>query len=239
MLTAGFPCQDLSVAGKQKGLNGQRSGLLYQALEIRKHLNPRYFLFENVASMSNYWRDQISQLVGVEPVKLNSKYWGAQSRERYFWTNIPDAKEIETSQIINDKGICVNDILENPVKYKGKTVNNLAFIGNRYESNYSTGVIVTPFGKSPCLRKSSDAPYIIDLKTTLDKINTTKLAKINDRFYLPVGITKLSPIECERLMNLPDNYTEGVSKTQRYMMLGNGWDVDVLAELLNGLKKQN
>tara|TARA_Y100000022_G_scaffold89717_1_gene77249 strand:+ start:561 stop:1766 length:1206 start_codon:yes stop_codon:yes gene_type:complete len=43
---------------------------------------------------------------------------------------------------------------------------------------------------------------------------------------------KLTPIECERLQTLPDNYTEGVSKTQRYKMIGNGWTVDVVAHIL-------
>lgn len=42
---------------------------------------------------------------------------------------------------------------------------------------------------------------------------------------------KLTPLECERLQTLPDNYTEGVSNTQRYKMLGNGWTVDVLAHI--------
>lgn len=46
----------------------------------------------------------------------------------------------------------------------------------------------------------------------------------------------LTPIECERLQTLPDNYTEGVSNTQRYKMLGNGWTVDVIAHILKGLK---
>lgn len=45
-------------------------------------------------------------------------------------------------------------------------------------------------------------------------------------------IRKLTPLECERLQTLPDNYTEGVSKTQRYKMLGNGWTVDVIAHIL-------
>jgi DNA-cytosine methyltransferase len=46
----------------------------------------------------------------------------------------------------------------------------------------------------------------------------------------------ITPIECERLQTLPDNYTEGVSKTQRYKMLGNGWTVDVIKHLFEGLK---
>ncbi len=54
-------------------------------------------------------------------------------------------------------------------------------------------------------------------------------------YHKQLGIRKLHPIECERLMNLPDNYTEGVSNSQRYKMLGNGWDVDVVAELLKGI----
>lgn len=46
---------------------------------------------------------------------------------------------------------------------------------------------------------------------------------------------KLTPIECERLQTVPDNYTESVSNTQRYKMLGNGWTVDVIAHILNGM----
>lgn len=48
-------------------------------------------------------------------------------------------------------------------------------------------------------------------------------------------IRKLTPIECERLQTLPDNYTEGVSKTQRYKMLGNGWTVDAIAHIFKKL----
>jgi DNA (cytosine-5)-methyltransferase 1/DNA (cytosine-5)-methyltransferase 3A len=46
---------------------------------------------------------------------------------------------------------------------------------------------------------------------------------------------KLTPLECERLQTIPDGYTEGVSNTQRYKMLGNGWTVDVIAHILKGL----
>lgn len=49
-------------------------------------------------------------------------------------------------------------------------------------------------------------------------------------------IRKLTPVECERLQTLPDNYTEGISNSQRYKCLGNGWTVDVIAHILKGLK---
>lgn len=48
---------------------------------------------------------------------------------------------------------------------------------------------------------------------------------------------KLTPLECERLQTVPDNYTEGVSNTQRYKMLGNGWTVDVIAHIFSYLPK--
>lgn len=63
----------------------------------------------------------------------------------------------------------------------------------------------------------------------------TGLYKIDlpDGEYL---IRKLTPLECERLQTLPDNYTEGVSNTQRYKAIGNGWTVDVIAHIFSFLK---
>lgn len=58
---------------------------------------------------------------------------------------------------------------------------------------------------------------------------------------LPDGdyiIRKLTPIEAERLQTLPDNYTEGISKTQRYKCIGNGWTVDVISHILKGLNNE-
>jgi site-specific DNA-cytosine methylase len=52
-------------------------------------------------------------------------------------------------------------------------------------------------------------------------------------------IRKLTPIECERLQTVPDNYTQGVSNTQRYKMLGNGWTVDVIAHILKNIHEEN
>ena len=47
---------------------------------------------------------------------------------------------------------------------------------------------------------------------------------------------KLTPIECERLQTVPDNYTDCVSNTQRYKMLGNGWTVEVIAHILRNMQ---
>ena len=50
-----------------------------------------------------------------------------------------------------------------------------------------------------------------------------------DLFYL-------TPVHCERLQTLPDNYTDGISDRQRFKCLGNGWTVDVIAHILKGIK---
>lgn len=48
---------------------------------------------------------------------------------------------------------------------------------------------------------------------------------------------KLTPLECERLQTVPENYTNHVSNTQRYRMLGNGWTVDVICHILDGMRR--
>jgi DNA (cytosine-5)-methyltransferase 3A len=55
--------------------------------------------------------------------------------------------------------------------------------------------------------------------------------KLADGSYI---IRKLSPVECERLQTMPDNYTEGVSNSQRYKALGNGWTAEVIIHILQG-----
>ncbi len=48
-------------------------------------------------------------------------------------------------------------------------------------------------------------------------------------------LRKLTPVECERLQTVPDGYTSGVSNTQRYKMLGNGWTIDVIVHILKNI----
>ena len=78
------------------------------------------------------------------------------------------------------------------------------------------------------------------LETRLDE-KTGTLTTVQKDNVVVDGPTyrKLTPIECERLQTLPDNYSEGVSNTQRYKALGNGWTIDIIAHILQGLKWQN
>lgn len=114
LIIGGFPCTDLSIAGKKAGLKGKHSGLVYPFIEMIKYYKPKYFIIENVASMSNANRDIITELIGVEHVMLNAALVSAQQRKRYFWTNIP-------TNSLEDKGIIVKDILESGEVDRDKT----------------------------------------------------------------------------------------------------------------------
>ena len=69
-----------------------------------------------------------------------------------------------------------------------------------------------------------------------DKSNCLTAANYDYMRYEHPTYRKLTPLECERLQTVPDKYTEGVSNTQRYKMLGNGWTVDVIKHILGQAK---
>ena len=90
-------------------------------------------------------------------------------------------------------------------------------------------------GKSYCL----DACYYKggSLKQYFEK-HRRQLVFNNPQEKSSLVFRNLHPVECERLQTIPDNYTEGVSKAQRYKMIGNGWTVDVIVHILKNIKRE-
>ena len=106
LLIGGSPCQDLSIAKRdRKGLDGDRSGLFWEYVRIWTEVRPKWFILENVASMSKADKDTITQALGVEPVMIDAALVSAQSRKRLFWTNLP------ITGLPPDRGIRLKDIL--------------------------------------------------------------------------------------------------------------------------------
>lgn len=107
LLIGGSPCQDLSVAMKDRqGLAGQKSSLFFEYMRVYNQMTPKYFLFENVGGMAKEDKDIISAMFGVEPIRINSSLVSAALRNRLYWTNIPNVTQPE------DKNILLKDILE-------------------------------------------------------------------------------------------------------------------------------
>ena len=105
LLIGGSPCQGFSVAGKQLNFDDPRSKLFFEFVRILKEVKPKYFMLENVR-MKKEFQDIISEILGVQPININSRLMSAQLRNRFYWTNIPNVGMPE------DKNICLEDIIE-------------------------------------------------------------------------------------------------------------------------------
>lgn len=232
LLIGGSPCQDLSVAkANREGLQGKRSSLFYEYVRILNETQPKYFVLENVASMNKENRDLISAELGVEPIMIDAALVSAQSRKRYFWTNIPGVEQPD------DRGILLKDIIEygyterdkslcvDASYYKGVSEDRYMLKSKRqiiwkdikvwqYRRTYWREFKTQ--GKSPTLTANmgtggNNVPYIGE-----------------DKPY-----RKLTVTECERLQSLPDGYTDGVSNTQRYKAIGNAFNMEVVKHILS------
>ena len=118
LIMGGSPCQDLSIAGKRKGLTGERSGLFYKFVEAIETIKPKYFLLENNVGMPQEAYEEISRLMGCYPIEINSALVSAQTRKRFYWTNIGPQQynlfgfpTVDIPQPEN-KGILLKDVLE-------------------------------------------------------------------------------------------------------------------------------
>ena len=224
ILLGGPPCQDVSYAGKGKGLiEGSRSSLFFEFVRVLREaqaINPGLkFLVENT-KMKKEYVDIISAILGVKPVLINSNVFSAQNRARLYWTNF------KIPELPGDKGIILADILEDEVDSRyhvGKKLVATYRGGDQLSPNYTSqsNTIHSLHKKSPALCAGTHGyalGYIC--KTVADNI-----------IY-----RRLTPLECERLQTLPDNFTAHVSNTQRYKGIGNGWTVDVICHILGGLK---
>lgn len=240
---AGFPCQSWSVAGKQLGDKDERGMLFWVTLDIISHVlkhNPNAkFIIENV-KMKKEFEDYITYhtenaLGYVEKTLINSSLLSAQSRKRFYWTNF----KVEQPQ---DKGLLLKDILETNVEqqyfYSEKAISYLdrTKINKRFsmfKDNDKSVCITANFHKS--------LPYNVYVdreKSNCILANYANMACVNYNksqgqiVFHNDSIRRLTPIECERLQTLPDNWTDCISNTQRYKSIGNGWTIDVIAHIL-------
>jgi len=319
LILAGSPCQGFSFAGKQLAFDDPRSALFFEFVKILKEVKPKYFLLENVRMKKEFLNiitEQVSKCYpeipfGIEPLLINSSLLSAQSRQRYYWTNIPGIQQPQ------EKGIVLRDILETreieglsekaiaymnrgSEKYTGTKTRAEHYIkheskkSNTLTANMYKGVpygviavdkplqvgeavdinghdilkrVYSQDGKSPTLNactggnrepkvvcgryvgrykvdgvrqdhKGSVAgktKQMLELRRDQKTNNLSTVQKDNVLVRDNVYWRKLTPLECERLQTVPDNYTNHVSNTQRYKMLGNGWTVDVICHILQNM----
>ena len=225
IITASSPCQDLSVAGKRSGLHGERSGLFFRAVELVRRVRPQFFIWENVtgALTSNGGADfhAVIESILQEPVPvprrwsnaglvdgrhcqiawriLDAQFFGvAQRRRRIFL--VADFTDRRAAKILFERTGVPGDIATGTSSQRA----------NPPPSAY--GIDRAAFNQGV---NAQFKPQITpEMSATLTARGASAVAVNN-------VIRKLTPVECERLMGLPDDWTQGGSDSARYRALGN------------------
>jgi site-specific DNA-cytosine methylase len=212
LILGGSPCQGFSRSGLKLNWDDPRSRLFFVFSDILHNMAMRNYNLKFLfenVRMKKDIQDLISEELGVDPVRIDSALVSGQGRVRLYWANWKFDQP-------EDKGILLKDILEN-----GSVDRNKSYT---IDANYFKGGSLKNY-----LEKSRRQ---VVLRQSEKRLMVKNLSE-------DIPFRKLTPIECERLQTLPDNYTEGISNTQRYKGLGNGWTVDVIAHILRRLNEQS
>lgn len=238
----GSPCQSFSRAMREErrvGLEDKvRSGLFLECARILKEVNPKYFLMENVV-MRKEDEDVISSMLGVKPVRINSSLVTAQLRDRLYWTNIPGVK------VPADKGIKLQDILTD-----GYAPFEKARCLMMCDSHgYYNGCGWTPSRRFHRTFYKAFSTMVFPDKESYERAKTYAEKLLGGRrpsraeYYEGCDESVFKPArylwkgERARLQTVPEDYVEPLTELESADMLGDGWTVDVIADIFKGMKK--
>ena len=222
ILCGGFPCQAFSIAGKRRGFQDTRGTLFFEIARIIKAKKPKLVFLENVKGLLNHEKGQTFSIIiqtiselgyNVQWMVLNSKFFGVpQNRERVFI--IGSIREEPRPEIL-------------PFRESNE-------INNQKQQEQTARTLTSIYHK-----QGQWEQYIMDLYN--NKIHSDRSPTLTEphhntlRVRDGMKIRKLTPIECERLQGFPDNWTEGVSDTQRYKQMGNAVTVNVIEAIARKL----
>lgn len=239
-----------------------QSYLFWEYVRVMHIVKPKYFLLENVR-ITKKWLPMFNEAMDIDAIEINSSLVSAQNRRRYYWTNIQGVEQpidkglvvkdiLETTVsekfALSDKAIEYMDrerngkprweYHRNDINNKSSTIVAVQYKGVPY------GVIGIPNGtlnkegKSYALTASQGncVAWNSIERRQRSMVSIAETDEIDPNIVDGVRYRKFTPVECERLQTVPDNYTSCVSNSQRYKMLGNGMTVDVIAHIFKGLK---
>jgi len=259
LLTGGSPCQDLSIAGKRRGLAGERSGLFMEYIRILRAKKPKYFIWENVkgALSSNQGFDFAQVLFEMAESGyniwwqvLNAKDFGVpQHRERIF---IIGVREESPKEVLfksrKNKTSAKQEIMkvadfrnDEGLRIRKEFISNTLQAQARQDGTAGQPLIIIPVLTPDRLEKRQNGRRF---KNNGEE-RFTLTAQDKHGIFNGQAIRRLTPIECERLMSWPDNWTKygiddkgnkiEISDTQRYKMCGNGVVSKIIKILVKNL----
>lgn len=221
LYVGGSPCQSLSGLGDGSGLSG-KSGLFFEWLRLRDEVlayNPSaYWMLENVVPKKKSWIAEITNLVGEEPYRGDSKYFLPIRRPRLFWCNwsIDDT----LTKTVVDISTIIKDLAETP------------------SNKLTNGRLKWVMGETSNTCFSKGYATIVEQDSISDCVFQCLTARSegswNSNYIIRSDgcITKLSCEEYERLQGVPTGYTQGVRETQRYKMIGNAWNINTVEYII-------
>lgn len=207
LLVGGFPCQSFSIAGKRGGFEDTRGTLFFDLARILRAKRPRLFLFENVKGLLSH------------------------DNGRTFSTIISTLDELGYDlqwQVLNSKnhGVPQNRERVFIVGHLRGTPRPEVFPFGESNEEYAKGLIQLNTPKFSSNR-------IYDKDGISPNIRTMQGGNLQPKVWLEPKIRRLTPIECERLQGFPDNWTAGISDTQRYKCCGNAVTVNVIRDIIS------
>ncbi|WP_321418149.1 DNA (cytosine-5-)-methyltransferase [uncultured Methanomethylovorans sp.] len=245
LLCGGFPCQDVSIAGKRAGLAGARTGLFFDLIRIVREKQPKCLLLENVKGLlsSNEGWDFARILIELADLGyfcewqvLNTANFGCpQDRRRVFIVGYLATSGRSRSKVFP---LRENEKIHNTSGEDQKEVYQISTClmaggSDKWNGTYLAHTL-TGGGHSGGLHSDMDVIVHSHASRSGDpsKGGVGQLSKTDGNSYClntwnlqSVQVNSIfrrfTPIECERLMGFPDNWTAGISDTQRYKCLGN------------------
>lgn len=229
---------------------------------IKRGDNPKFFL-ENV-EMGKKWESVFNETMGKKGIHINSALVSAQNRRRIYWTDIhddisqPEDRGILLRDILEeevDEKYFLSDKMIECLKGRVKTEKFRAGIVKEQRKNIQQ-LEPREDGKTNCLTTVQKDNQIIasgtirgfggvHFREIKSGKSCTLLARArndgNSQPCVQIGarIRRLTPTECARLQTVPEWYIwDGISDTQRYKMLGNGWNIETIKHIFKYLKKQ-
>lgn len=214
ILIGGSPCQDFSrlkVGAANCGTKGEKSSLFYEYVRVKKETSPDFFLLENVFMKQEY-QDEISDILGVKPIRINSSLVSYQQRDRLYWTNIPGVTIPDDRRISFQSHKAMDGDYLKPFKV------------NR-----------TPSREKMYFKECKNVTYadkICCLTVKQDRRHNSGLVDYD-------GFCRyLTTWELERAQTVPIDYCKCLTKNQAEDVLGDGWTVDVVAHIFSYLPKE-
>lgn len=236
ILIGGSPCTQFSImckTDKRTGLEGEASGLFYHYQRLLEETSPKYFLLENVASMKEEDKQTLDEYMGCHHIFIDSKDFSAQIRKRLYWTNIDTEhltsykkKEVKFPEVLvegytnRDKALCLLESHSRPTSTPYRMM-------RRFHKSFSNFIF-----KDENHYKESIKLFNSHFKGLKAAEADAKAITLGSDIEVFDGIRNLYAVEMERLQTVPEGYTNCVTELEAASLLGDGWTVDVIVELL-------